>query len=75
MLVKNSTRYSSCSRLFHPYCPSWIVFEQCAKDVALFAVFGKRLLPMGLFMDKHFHADGHKGCSIVIVLAVDVRIC
>ena len=75
MLVKNGTGYSSCSRIFHPYCPSSIVLKRCAEDVALFAVFGKGLSPMGLFMDKCFHADGHKGCSIVIMLAVDVRIC
>ena len=74
VLVENRGGDARAAGVFHPDDPRAIVFKGGAEDVALAAVLGEGLAPVGLVVDEGFHPDGHEGRGVVVVGPVDMSV-
>ena len=72
MLVEDCGGHAGAAGVFHPDNPCAVVLEGSAEDVALAAVLGEGLAPVGLVVEERFHSDRHEGRGVVFMGPVGV---
>ena len=60
--------------IFHPHSPGTIMFEGSAKDKSFATMFCKGASFFGLVTNEGYHANGDKGCLVIVMGAVHVGI-